>query len=411
MAGKLTALQCKSLPDGKYTDGDGLRLLVEGDSRVWTLTFTSPANGKRREMGLGKLREVSLEKARKLAAAHRDSVRSGVDPIIEKAQRKAEGAAAEAASKAEVRRERLTLRRVTREYHEKKVEPVLTRKHAAQWLASIEQHVPAKLLDMPIGDVKSGPVLDALHEVYKAVPETGRRVRQRLDAVFDDAVLRELVPANPVKSLGRALRSKRAKGCFRALPFADVPALAARLRALPGTSSRALEFAILTTARTGEVLGMKWDEVSKDGTMWSVPARRMKAGEAHVVYLSNAARAVLERVRGLSEMVVFPSPKRDAPLSNMAMLILLRRLAVEKHTTVHGLCRSSFSTWAYETNAARPDVIEACLAHREADRVKAAYNRAQFTEERRALLAAWAAFVSPQPTENVVAFRRKKARA
>lgn len=411
MAGKLTSLQCKSLPDGKYTDRDGLRLLVEGDSRVWTLTFTSPVTGKRREMGLGKLSEISLEKARTTAADHRASVRRGIDPIDAKAQRKVEGAAAKAAEKAEAERERLTLRRVTREYHERKVEPVLTRKHAAQWLASVEQHIPAKLLDLPLGDVKTGPLLDVLHDVYNALPETGRRVRQRLDAVFDDAVLRELVPVNPVKSLGRALRSKRAKGAFRALPFADVPALAARIAALPGTSARALEFAILTTARTGEVLGMTWDELSKDGTTWTIPAARMKAGEAHVVYLSDAARAVLQRVRGLSEKVVFPSPTRDAPLSNMAMLNLLRRLDVDAHTTVHGLCRSSFSTWANETNAARPDVIEACLAHKEADRIRAAYNRAQFTEERRALLAAWAAYVSPQPTENVVAFRRKKARA
>jgi integrase len=164
-----------------------------------------------------------------------------------------------------------------------------------------------------------------------------------------------------------------------------------------------LEFAILTAARTGEVLGMRWEELSPDATTWTIPGARMKGGEAHTVYLSAEARAVLARVRGLSDLWVFPSPtKREAPLSNMAMLLLLDRLNLRGRTTVHGLCRATFSTWAYETDQARPDVIEACLAHREADRVKAAYNRAQFADERRKLLAAWANYVGPIKTAEVI---------
>ena len=227
--------------------------------------------------------------------------------------------------------------------------------------------------------------------------------------MFDDAVLRNLVPSNPAKIIARSLRQKRDKGHFRALAADKVHDLVQRVRALPGTSARALEFAILTAARTSEVLDMEWSELSADGATWTVPAARMKAGAVHVVYLSSAARAVLDRVRGLSERWPFRSPERDAPLSNMAMLNLLRRLEVDHQTTVHGVARATFSTWAYETAAARPDVIEACLAHRETDRIKAAYNRAQFTEERRALLAKWADYIDTVPaapiTDNVIPFK------
>ncbi len=393
----LTALNCETLPDGKYSDAHGLRLTVRGATRAWTLLYTSPTNGKRRELGLGTLAEVGLAKARKLAAAARDKVRQDVDPLDEREQKRAVAAAAEAVRKEAVRANAATLRRVVRAYHESKVEPVLTDKHAKQWLASIENHVPTKLLDAPIATIEPAELLDALQPLYVQVPETGRRVRQRLDAVFDHAVLRKLAPTNPAKIIVRELRHKRERSHLRALPFADVPALVSRLRPLPGTAARALEFAVLTGARTAEVLGMTWSELSADGKTWTVPAERMKAKEAHAVYLSEPARAVLAKVRKLSSTWVFrsPVPERDAPLSNMAMLILLRRLEIADKTTVHGLARSCFSTWANETGAARPDVVEACLAHREGDRVKAAYNRAKFADERKALLAAWAAFVTP----------------
>ncbi len=398
MADKLTAKECATLPDGKYTDGDGLRLIVRGDTRAWTLLYTSPVTGKRRELGLGKLSDVGLAQARSDAAKARDKVRAGVDPIEAAAAARAASAAIEAQQRSDANADAATLRRVARAYHETKVEPVLTRKHAAQWIASIEQHVPAKILDKPITEVKATELLDALHVIFVDVPETGRRVKQRLDAVFDHAVLRELALANPVKIIGRELRhNMRLRTSFRALPFDQVRALVKRLRGATGSAARALEFAILTAARTSEVLEMEWSELARDGKTWTVPAARMKAGEPHVVYLSGAARAVLARVRGDSARWVFRSPVGDRPLSNMAMLVLLKRFELNDKTTVHGLCRSSFSTWANETGAARPDVIEACLAHQEGDRVRRAYNRAQFIAERRELLEAWARFAAPMP--------------
>ena len=151
------------------------------------------------------------------------------------------------------------------------------------------------------------------------------------------------------------------------------------------------------------MIGATWDEFDLAAGVWTVPAARMKGGERHTVYLSERAREIVTGMQELAQRFVFPAPTLDdKPLSNMAMLTLLRRMDADKTTTVHGLCRASFSTWAYETGAARPEVIEACLAHREADKVKAAYNRAQFASERAALLAAWADHCAGKAPENNV---------
>jgi integrase len=145
------------------------------------------------------------------------------------------------------------------------------------------------------------------------------------------------------------------------------------------------------------VLFAAWSEFDLGAAQWTIPAERMKADESHMVYLSQQAIDVVEKQRGLDASIVFPSPMlKGQPMSNMAMLTVLDRMGMRERTTVHGLCRATFSTWANETGAARPDVIEACLAHREADKVKAAYNRAQFADERRALLAAWGTFLVSQ---------------
>jgi integrase len=150
---------------------------------------------------------------------------------------------------------------------------------------------------------------------------------------------------------------------------------------------------------------MEWDEVDLQEGVWSVPGARMKSGEPHTIFISPAAIEVLRGQIGLDKRWVFPSPTKEGKhLSNMAMLALLDRLGMRGDTTVHGVCRSSFSTWANETGAARPDVVEACLAHKEADKVRAAYNRSEFNEERRRLLAAWAQYLS-KPRSKVVPLR------
>jgi integrase len=333
-------------------------------------------------------------------------------------QRRVAAAEAEAARKVQMARERQTLARCARDYHARVVEPIRTAKHAAQWISSLENHIPAGLWHKPIAAIEAPELLQALSSVTaherarrvaagSRVTETVQRIRQRLDAVFEDAIFHKRCTSNPAAAIRRKIREslpKKKSGQFAALPYRDAPALMTRLRAAPGTAARSLEFAVLTAARTQEVLGAVWSEIDLEAQTWLVPAERMKASgknrpEAHLVYLSPRALEVLNAQLGLHSALVFPSTVQEhSEQSNMAMLAVLDRLGVRDRTTVHGLCRATFSTWAYETNAARPEVIEACLAHREADKVKAAYNRAKFNEERRALLTAWADYLAQAPS-------------
>ena len=170
------------------------------------------------------------------------------------------------------------------------------------------------------------------------------------------------------------------------------------IAAADGVAARALQFAVLTAARTSEALGAPWSEFDFDAKVWRIPAERMKARKPHDVPLSAHALAVLDRVRGLDADFVFPSASGDdgapRPMSNMAMLVTLSRLELRARTTVHGLARATFSTWANERGIARPDVIEAALAHVQGDKVRAAYNRASLDDERRALLDAWGDYLA-----------------
>jgi len=393
-------------------DGDGLILRVKPNGASWTLRYTSPS-GRRREFGLGKVVRHSLEaagasltRARQCAEEARALLDSGIDPIGEKRAKREKIHQAEVQRRAEAKRERTTLARVARAYHERVIEPRRTLTHSREWIGSLERHVPTELWHKPIDRIDAPELLDAVATITLKYPETGRRVRQRLELVFADAEFRKLCAGNP----GRAIREKVREQCggrktesYRALGYWDVPAFVERLRAVQGISARALEFALLTAARTGEIVGARWSEIDLGSKTWTVPAERMKARQPHVVPLSDRAIEILEGQRGISTRYVFPSVRGEgAPLSNMAMLECLRRL-VGGQTTVHGLCRASFATWAYEAAGAREEIVETCLAHKEADRVKAAYDRSQHHAARRRLLQTWANFVNGKATmSNVI---------
>lgn len=368
----------------------------------------------------------SIVLARELAAKARAQVLQGIDPIDAREQQREANKAAELARKAHQARDRWTLARSARDYHERVIEPSRTPKHAAQWLQSLENHISATLWQAPIESIEPPTLLSALqaikpHERARrhtgtTVPETVQRIRQRLDAIFEDAIFHRRCTGNPAAAIKRKMREaagKRTRGAFRALPYGEAPALMARLREAQGVAARCLEFAVLTAARTSEALFAEWAEFDLGVGTWTVPAAKMKAGEAHTVYLPPRALTVLQGLQGTGKRYVFPSPVSpgggtEKPLSNMAMLTTLDRLDARERTTVHGLCRATFSTWANDTGAARPDVIEACLAHEESNRVRAAYNRAKFNDERRALLAAWAEYLGRAPAE-VVDLRAKRA--
>jgi integrase len=430
----LTTKQVQHAGDGDISDGGGLLLRVRGQSCSWVLRYTAPT-GRRREMGLGVCHRGSpaqaagsLTGARDAAHTAREHLRQGVDPIQARERSREAEREAEAATKATKARERWTLARCARDFHERVIEPTRTDKHGAQWIASLENHIPATLWHKPIADIEPPELLQALTDIKPherarnltkgaRVAETVQRIRQRLDAVFEDAIFHRRCTSNPAAAVRRKLSEampRKDAGQFAALPYKEAPAFMGRLRDAQGTAARCLEFAVLTAARTNEALGATWAEIDMETATWLVPAERMKASgkdkaEPHLVHLSARAVALLKGQQGQHGLYVFPSvAKEDAPQSNMAMLAVLDRLSVRDQTTVHGLCRATFSTWAYETAAARPDVIEACLAHREADKVKAAYNRAQFADERRALLAAWAGYLA-QPPAQVLPFEAKAA--
>jgi integrase len=432
----LTAKQVQHAGDGDHSDGGGLLLRVRSErlskagkrlppADAWVFRYTAP-NGARREMGLGVNRRGSpaqagdcLRAVREAAHKARELLRQGIDPIRAKEQAREAARGAQDAKNAEKARERWTLARCSRDYHERAIEPRLTSKHAAQWISSLENHVPTALWNKPIADVTAPELLAALGEVKpherarnltsERVQETLTRIRQRLDAVFEDAIFHGYCDSNPAAAIRRKMREtmpRQKKGQFAALPYGEAPAFMAQLRDAQGTAARCLEFAMLCAARTSEALLATWCEFDLEAGVWTVPAERTKAGEEHVVFLSERALEVLKAQAGQHETIVFPSTVlKDKPMSNMAMLAVLDRLQMRGTTTVHGLCRSTFSTWANDTGAARPDVIEACLAHKEQDKVRAAYNRSQFSAERKALLAAWSTFLA-RPAAQVLPFER-----
>ncbi|MBE2242217.1 MAG: tyrosine-type recombinase/integrase [Burkholderiaceae bacterium] len=425
---KLAARQVHAASAGDHGDGGGLILRVRADSAIWVFRYTAPS-ARRREMGLGIAPRqsvaqagASLTGARELADKVRKLLSGGVDPLDERDRTRQAAAEAEAAAKAERARETWTLARCARDYHERVIERTRTPKHAAQWISSLENHIPAAIWHAPIADVKAPELLAALSSVTpheharnlkgETVPETVRRIRQRIDAVFEDAVFHERAATNPAAAIRRKMTegSKRErKGKLAALAYAEAPAFAQRLRAAEGTAARTLEFAILTAARTSEAIYAEWREVDLDAATWTVPGERMKAGEDHVVYLSARAVEILRGQIGHDARLIFPSTMREGePQSNMAMLAVLDRLGMRERTTVHGLCRATFSTWANETGAARSDAVEACLAHKESDRIRASYNRADFATERRDLLAKWAEFRA-RPAAPVIALSARAA--
>jgi integrase len=412
-------------------DGGGLIGFVVDRGVRWLYRYTSPVSGRRREQGLG---FKSLADARKERDRSRDLVKSGVDPLFAREREAAAQRAALDANNRDAQRQQATLVSVARTYHSTIMGDFRNRKHRAQWLASIEGSLPRALLDKPVSEITPADLLDVLIPLRERVPETARRVRQRLDAVFADAALRGLCAGNPAALIVRRMRTTRRQGDaahLRSLHYRDVPAFVAALR----DSTRigllvklAIEFGILATARSGEVRGARWSEIDMTAKLWTIPAARMKGRETHRVHLSPRALAILEEAKALRlnpriGALVFPPPRDGSrPLSDMTLTQALRRLPTGRTrddgkpetyadlTTMHGLARATFSTWTNSERIASSDVIEAALAHRETDRVKAAYDRSakegeRFERDLRALRLAWSDYACGAKRGKVVSIR------
>ncbi len=412
--GKLSAVEVtKAKGPSVLHDGGGLYLRVSAaGAKSWVFRFQ--LDGKRRDMGLGPFPDISLAEARAKATERRKLRHEGIDPLDAKAaQRQAQRVA--------VAKGR-TFRECAVEFIEKNRAGWRNAKHRQQWENTLATYAFPVIGDLPVAAIDAGLVVQALDPIWAEKPETASRVRGRIEAVLDAATVRGFREGpNPAQWKGNLAHILPARGKVRkvehhaALPFDDVPAFLAALRGRPGMSARALEFAILTAARTGEALGARWGEIDLDAKVWVVPGERMKAGREHRVPLSEAAIAVLDNVRPLALMrdgkpdpaaPVFPGPRRALPLSNMVLLMLLRRMG-RSDLTAHGF-RSSFRDWCSERTAHPREVVEMALAHTVENKAEAAYRRGDLFDKRRRLMADWARFCEAPPAGDVVPFGQRR---
>ncbi len=379
---------------GLFADGNGLYLQVtQTGAKSWIFRYQMA--GRRRDMGLGSALIVSLADARQKALDAKRMVVSGKDPLDEKK--------ADSASQALETARAVTFKECAAAYIDSMRAGWKNAKHAAQWGATLETYAYPSLGDLPIGGVDIGLVLKVLEPIWTVKTETASRVRGRIEAILDYAKARGYrTGENPARwkgHLDHILPSKASVAKVEhhpSLPYTAMPAFWPKLQIQDGMGARALEFAILTAARTNEVLGARWDEIDLEARVWSVPGSRMKAGVDHRVPLTEPAVALLRKMAAVRiGELVFPGQRHDRQkdhdrqLSNMAMAMVLRRMNIE--ATPHGF-RSTFRTWVAEQTRFPHEVAEAALAHTQSDKVVAAYQRGDLFDKRRELMAAWAAY-------------------
>ncbi len=394
---KLTDLKIRKLSDaGLYSDGGGLYLQVTRNAaKSWIFKFS--LRGRSREMGLGSLSTVSLAEARELARAAKRTCSEGKDPIEERQRaRQHEEVAA------------VGFMDCAHKYIASHSAAWRNKKHAAQWLSTLETYVAPYVAGVPVQKIDVETVLKILEKIWSSKPETARRVRGRIENVLDWAKVRGYREGeNPARWRGHlemllpAVSKSRAVKHHSALPFKDIPRFMKELRTRDGAASKALEFLILTAARTGEVLGAKTSEIFLGERMWVVPAHRMKAGKEHRVPLSETAAKLAALQIGQGDGYVFRSGNSSDALSNMALLAVLKRMG-HGNITVHGF-RSTFRDWAAECTNYPREVVEMALAHTIENRVEAAYRRGDLYEKRVQLMREWEAYCGTA-NSNVVLF-------
>jgi integrase len=378
-AGNLSPLKVKQAKKpGRYPDGDGLYLQVGPNaSKSWLLRFQ--LDGRERFMGLGKYPLFSLAEARDRASDHRKLLADGIDPI--------EARRADADAKAKAARENVPFRQSSQDWLALHLPTFRNLKHQAQWRSTLAQYALPKLGDRSVGTIDQAMINECVADIWHRTPETARRVKERIERIVQ------------WEKDGRPLpgRNGNGKKHHAALPWQELPAFMAELRQRESMSARALEFTILTAARTGETIGATWDEIDLDKATWTIPAERMKANRPHRVPLSLQAVRLLKALpRERGNDCVFIGGKAGQGLSNMAMLELLKDLA--SGYTVHGF-RATFKTWCDESQHVENAVVEAALAHVSGDKVEAAYRRGDMITKRAKLMGAWADYCDSRPAD------------
>ena len=343
-------------------------------------------------MGLGATHTIGLAEAREKARECRRLRLDGIDPI--EARKAARSRARLAAATA------TTFKDCAERYIASHQAGWRSRVHAAQWPSTLGRYVYPVFGLVPVQAVDVGLVLKVLEPIWTAKPETASRVRGRIESVLDWATARGFRQGeNPARWRGHLENLLPKKTKLRriehhaALPYAELSKFMAELRRQEGIAAKAFEFAILTVARTGEVIGARWSEIDLERRLWVIPAERMKAGKEHRVPLSEASASILETMQKVREGdYVFPGGKARRPLSNMAFLMLLRRIG-RGDLTAHGF-RSTFSDWCSERTNFPAEVREMALAHMVGDKVEAAYRRGDLFQKRRQVMDAWARYCS-----------------
>ncbi|MEQ1717315.1 MAG: tyrosine-type recombinase/integrase [Hyphomicrobium sp.] len=376
---RLTHLKASKIKKpGVYEDGGGLRLVVgPGETKRWVVRVT--IQGQRRERGLGRFSVISLDEARAAAAEFRTHAKQGRDLAFERK-------IAEAKS--------TTFNQAFKALYEIKSKTLTNAKHAKQWQSTMETYVFPKIGARPVAEISAGEVLQVLSPIWFDKPETARRVLQRMEAVFKSAILRgSRTLASPCIGVVQELGTRhRTVEHHASLPWVEIPRFLADLNArksLPSTRL-ALEFLILTAARSGEVRGAAWTEIALAEKEWRIPLARMKGRSPHTVPLSGRAIDILRQIREEhpASDLLFPAAS-GAQLSDMTFTKLIRDMNYGGRATGHGF-RSSFKVWAAEVAKVRDEVSEACLAHKIPEKVRAAYLRTDFLEERRSVMQLWA---------------------
>jgi integrase len=384
----LTAVRVKNLTTaGRYADGNGLYLIVDpSGAKRWVLRIV--VHGRRRDIGLGSARLVPLTEAREEALMLRRIARQGGDPLIERRRSQTILPTFEEAAA-----------RTHAEHHA----AWKNKKHAAQWISTLQSFAFPAIGKRRVDSIGTADILNVLAPIWLSKPETARRVKQRIRTVLDWASTNGFrTGENPVSGVSKGLPKQGSqKKHFTALPYEGVPTFIKELRSRStGEITRlAFEFLILTAARTNEVLGARWAEFDIENSIWTIAGERMKAGVMHRIPLSFQAKIILDRSRILSaeSPFVFPGRTIDQPMSNMALLMVLRRLGYQ--CTVHGF-RSSFRDWASEQTNYPREVCEMALAHTIRNKAEAAYRRGDLLEKRRALMSDWASFVCNAASES-----------
>ena len=385
LSGKLTKKLVENLGPGRHGDGNGLYLVVDpSGARRWIVrVVVKGAKNKkgaplRTDFGLGGADLVTINQARERALEYRRMAKQGLNPRFN------------------AKREIPTFEEFAQQVHIDRMPTWKNAKHGQQWINTLRDYAFPKIGRMPLDSIGQPEVMMCLSPIWTEKHETARRLAQRIKTVLDVARSKGFHegenPVTAIKDAGVLPKVKVKAKHHKAMRWQDVPEFYTALQGRSAMAAKALMFTCLTGSRTSEVLGMRWEEIDLEARLWTCPEERMKGGEEHRVPLTDEMLAIIQPLKAMKSEYVFEGQKRHKPLSNMSMLMLLRRMGVEG-ATVHGF-RSTFRDWASEVASAPREIAEMSLSHKIGSNVERAYARSDLLDKRRVLMERWSHFVS-----------------